>query len=356
MSGSDQPQLPPYVIPGNLTCLFLFLYWEDNAKQDESSLLFQGNLVESVFPTIPIILRTICKCLSLLQLMAKQMMWRFTISTPPSTLWTALMSSKVNPPTRTQNTPFLAASLNRPRTLTSAGQKGGNVNLGLEPTDGKRKYVSYDTALGRNPGTTTCTSCQQQVTTVVTYKAGTYAWLMCLLFICCGWVHGSGCRRLWSCAFMSRVWADAFQTSCAFPQVGAVLLPDPLLHEQLQGCAPHVPPLQQGAPRREETVLQMIRSGGGGGRPRPEPRKHGMKLVGMVRVSVDHNSNLAGANRLGVTLWRAWSQQAPYTFFFFFRHLSCYSKFKTHAHFLFFLNEGMYINFSTMNHNRKSPH
>ncbi|XP_003964560.1 lITAF domain-containing protein [Takifugu rubripes] len=68
------------------------------------------------------------------------------------------------------------------------GQKGGNVNLSLEPTDGKRKYVSYDTALGRNPGTTTCTSCQQQVTTIVTYKAGTYAWLMCLLFICCGLV------------------------------------------------------------------------------------------------------------------------------------------------------------------------
>lgn len=55
MSGSDQPQLPPYVIPGNPTCLFLFLYLEDNAKQGESVLLFQGNLVESVFPTIPII-------------------------------------------------------------------------------------------------------------------------------------------------------------------------------------------------------------------------------------------------------------------------------------------------------------
>lgn len=67
-------------------------------------------------------------------------------------------------------------------------QSAGNVNLNLEPTDGKRKYVSYDTALGRNPGTTTCTSCQQQVTTEVKYKAGTYAWLMCLLFICCGLV------------------------------------------------------------------------------------------------------------------------------------------------------------------------
>ncbi|CAG02703.1 unnamed protein product [Tetraodon nigroviridis] len=65
--------------------------------------------------------------------------------------------------------------------------QAGVVNLGLE-ADGKRKYVSYDTALGRNPGMTTCTSCQQQVMTNVTYKAGTYAWLMCLLFICCGLV------------------------------------------------------------------------------------------------------------------------------------------------------------------------
>lgn len=82
---------------------------------------------------------------------------------------------------------------------------GGNVNLGLEPTDGKRKYVSYDTALGRTTGMTTCTTCQQQVMTTVTYRAGTYAWLMCLLFICCGWVRGSGRRRLSTATFMARV-------------------------------------------------------------------------------------------------------------------------------------------------------
>ncbi|XP_031717755.1 lITAF domain-containing protein [Anarrhichthys ocellatus] len=57
---------------------------------------------------------------------------------------------------------------------------------GLENGDGKRRFVSYDGRLGNNPGMTTCTSCQQQVMTNVTYKAGTYAWLMCLLFICCG--------------------------------------------------------------------------------------------------------------------------------------------------------------------------
>ncbi|XP_042360221.1 cell death-inducing p53-target protein 1-like [Plectropomus leopardus] len=65
---------------------------------------------------------------------------------------------------------------------------GGNLNAGFEPGDGKKKFVSYDGALGDSPGMTTCTSCQQQVMTNVTYKAGTYAWLMCLLFICCGLV------------------------------------------------------------------------------------------------------------------------------------------------------------------------
>uniref|UniRef100_A0A8C6NJ29 Si:ch211-157c3.4 n=1 Tax=Nothobranchius furzeri TaxID=105023 RepID=A0A8C6NJ29_NOTFU len=49
-----------------------------------------------------------------------------------------------------------------------------------------RKFVSYDVGLGRNPGMTNCDSCRQNVMTDVTYKAGTYAWLMCLLFICCG--------------------------------------------------------------------------------------------------------------------------------------------------------------------------
>ncbi|MEQ2302327.1 hypothetical protein AMECASPLE_005706 [Ameca splendens] len=62
---------------------------------------------------------------------------------------------------------------------TSGGGGGGEG-------DGRKKFVSYDVGLGRSPGMTTCTSCQQQVMTNVTYKAGTYAWLMCILFICCG--------------------------------------------------------------------------------------------------------------------------------------------------------------------------
>ncbi|KAM3597842.1 uncharacterized protein V6R79_010006 [Siganus canaliculatus] len=65
---------------------------------------------------------------------------------------------------------------------------GGGVGGGIAGGDGTRRYVSYDSGLGRNPGMTTCTACQQQVMTNVTYKVGTYAWLMCLLFICLGLV------------------------------------------------------------------------------------------------------------------------------------------------------------------------
>ncbi|KAI4822471.1 hypothetical protein KUCAC02_008021 [Chaenocephalus aceratus] len=57
---------------------------------------------------------------------------------------------------------------------------------GMGVDDKKNKYVSHERRLGNDPGMTTCTSCQQQVMTNVAYKAGTYAWLMCLLLICCG--------------------------------------------------------------------------------------------------------------------------------------------------------------------------
>ncbi|CAL8317306.1 unnamed protein product [Arctogadus glacialis] len=63
---------------------------------------------------------------------------------------------------------------------------GGGAHGGTNPETGKQRFVSPDSDLGRAAGMTTCTSCQQQVMTNVTYKAGTYAWLMCLLFICCG--------------------------------------------------------------------------------------------------------------------------------------------------------------------------
>lgn len=75
-----------------------------------------------------------------------------------------------------------------PSVYTSGG--GGTGGGGSGNEQDKKKFVSYDVGLGRSPGMTTCTSCQQQVMTNVHYKAGTYAWLMCILFICCGWVSG----------------------------------------------------------------------------------------------------------------------------------------------------------------------
>ncbi|XP_056461489.1 lipopolysaccharide-induced tumor necrosis factor-alpha factor homolog-like [Gadus chalcogrammus] len=64
---------------------------------------------------------------------------------------------------------------------------GGSAHGGPNPEPPTKIYRSPDSdMLGRTAGKTTCTSCQQDVTTNVTYKPGTYAVLMCLLFICCG--------------------------------------------------------------------------------------------------------------------------------------------------------------------------
>uniref|UniRef100_A0A3Q4AJV9 LITAF domain-containing protein n=1 Tax=Mola mola TaxID=94237 RepID=A0A3Q4AJV9_MOLML len=52
------------------------------------------------------------------------------------------------------------------------------------------KFVSYETQLHRSPALTTCPSCRTQVTTQVTYRVGTYAWLMCLMFVLCGLLLG----------------------------------------------------------------------------------------------------------------------------------------------------------------------
>ncbi|NP_001157840.1 lITAF domain-containing protein isoform X1 [Danio rerio] len=60
-----------------------------------------------------------------------------------------------------------------------------------QSTEARNKYVSYESyELGRKPAMATCTSCQQQVLTNVTYKVGVYAWLMCILIFFCGFVLG----------------------------------------------------------------------------------------------------------------------------------------------------------------------
>ncbi|XP_077415648.1 lITAF domain-containing protein [Vanacampus margaritifer] len=67
-------------------------------------------------------------------------------------------------------------------TVHTSGSPG--ISAGFD--DGKKKFTSYDQALGYTSGMTTCPSCQQQVMTNVSYKPGTYAWLMTLLFLCLG--------------------------------------------------------------------------------------------------------------------------------------------------------------------------
>ncbi|XP_047435613.1 cell death-inducing p53-target protein 1-like isoform X2 [Mugil cephalus] len=64
-----------------------------------------------------------------------------------------------------------------------------HLPLPATPTHTPRpKFVSYETALYRSPALTTCPSCQTQVTTQVTFRVGTHAWLMCLVFVLCGLV------------------------------------------------------------------------------------------------------------------------------------------------------------------------
>ncbi|XP_008296259.1 cell death-inducing p53-target protein 1-like [Stegastes partitus] len=52
------------------------------------------------------------------------------------------------------------------------------------------KFVTFETGLYRSPALTTCISCQAQVTTQVTFRVGTHAWLMCLVFVLCGLLLG----------------------------------------------------------------------------------------------------------------------------------------------------------------------
>ncbi|KAL4624490.1 hypothetical protein GN956_G17446 [Arapaima gigas] len=65
-----------------------------------------------------------------------------------------------------------------------------NAELPPVATPAKKKFVSYETEVGRSPAVIHCPFCQQQVMTNVTYKIGAFAWLMCFVFILCGLVVG----------------------------------------------------------------------------------------------------------------------------------------------------------------------
>uniref|UniRef100_A0A3Q0SAN9 Si:ch211-157c3.4 n=1 Tax=Amphilophus citrinellus TaxID=61819 RepID=A0A3Q0SAN9_AMPCI len=107
----------------------------------------------------------------------------YTDAPPPSSSYDPVESQGDGVRVYHPHTPFTP-----PTTQDSAASSKPGVGSGFDSGEGKKKFVSYDTNLGTEPGMTTCSSCQQQVMTSVTYKAGTYAWLMCLLFICCGLV------------------------------------------------------------------------------------------------------------------------------------------------------------------------
>ncbi|RVE75991.1 hypothetical protein OJAV_G00004280 [Oryzias javanicus] len=48
------------------------------------------------------------------------------------------------------------------------------------------KTLRREIELCRSPALMTCDSCQTRVTTQVSFKVGTHAWFMCLLFVLCG--------------------------------------------------------------------------------------------------------------------------------------------------------------------------
>ncbi|CAJ1054070.1 lipopolysaccharide-induced tumor necrosis factor-alpha factor homolog isoform X1 [Xyrichtys novacula] len=85
-------------------------------------------------------------------------------------------------------------------------QNNTPVQVGALSTP-RPKFVSYETQLHRYPALTTCPSCQTQVTTQVTYQVGTFAWLMCLVFVLCGLLFG--CCLI---PFFVNRFKDAFHT------------------------------------------------------------------------------------------------------------------------------------------------
>uniref|UniRef100_A0A146ZIE2 Cell death-inducing p53-target protein 1 homolog n=1 Tax=Fundulus heteroclitus TaxID=8078 RepID=A0A146ZIE2_FUNHE len=73
------------------------------------------------------------------------------------------------------------------------------------PDNSRVRIVSYEVELDRAPGLMTCRFCQTQVITEVTFKVGTFAWLMCFLFVLCGLILG--------CCLIP-FFADHFKDAC----------------------------------------------------------------------------------------------------------------------------------------------
>ncbi|KAM9314865.1 lipopolysaccharide-induced tumor necrosis factor-alpha factor homolog [Pholidichthys leucotaenia] len=71
----------------------------------------------------------------------------------------------------------------------------------------RAKFVSYEVEPHRSPAPATCPSCRTRVTTQVTFRAGAYAWLACLVFALFGLVFG--CCLI---PFFVNHFKDAFHT------------------------------------------------------------------------------------------------------------------------------------------------
>lgn len=128
----------------------------------------------------------------------------------------------------------------------------------LPPSTPRSKFVSYETVLYRSPALTTCPSCQTQVTTQVTYQVGTHAWLMCLMFVLCGWgelmIQSGSSISNWHRSEDSngKDWCIYF-----ISQIAAWMLPDPIFCELFQGCLSHLSSLSVCPPHTQENMLWL---------------------------------------------------------------------------------------------------
>ncbi|XP_049924301.1 cell death-inducing p53-target protein 1-like [Epinephelus moara] len=98
--------------------------------------------------------------------------------------------SPVDPPLHPPKCPPLQPPLHPPQSASTAlpvyTSGGGTLGSGAEPGAAKATFVIDQRELGREPAMTTCTHCQQQVMTNISFKAGQFAWIICTMIIVFG--------------------------------------------------------------------------------------------------------------------------------------------------------------------------
>ncbi|XP_068593548.1 lipopolysaccharide-induced tumor necrosis factor-alpha factor homolog [Cebidichthys violaceus] len=109
----------------------------------------------------------------------------------PNVRFYHIHSPSTTPPPTSSFSPGVGCTTETCAPLTDAAKDSRLLNSSASPQlTTRRTCVSYEMELFCYPALTTCPSCQTQVTTQVTYKAGRLAWLMCLLLVLCGLVLG----------------------------------------------------------------------------------------------------------------------------------------------------------------------